>query len=476
MFSRSRRLSTEALNMIRINKCTLVLVMVMCSCCVTSIKLDELKNDKNLLYQNLFKPDQLGKTGGGGSSVASTRAASRPASGDRDGAPMAKHVVNKSSADGEETSKTRAVPADAQPSALKSTMSEKRADKCKEKCPANIKECCRNAIAEKSCHNATDDPVSYFVNPSYPNEDWDSSFCDFRVDIKNRNVCQLRLDLEEFSLRGPHKYLGSCRQDRLIISTTLPNGIGITELCGNNTGQHLYFPVDPKAGGSSVALMMMTSQSSRYSWKVRITQIDCLADPQAVAPTGCLQYHTSLSGTIQSFNYAGGMYQSGLDYAVCIKRSVNTCRVEFQQVPGSTFGINSMEGPSLEEGIGRAGEVSCDLVTHDYLHIPGGMLDIGEEILAATGNVEVYTPTAEKFCGRSLSGLAIQEFAEKIKVNDPLGAQDNNTIATPVTSYASGPIIVRFHTDSVTVRERDIGFSIAYQQLGTGCNKNKIRR
>lgn len=90
-------------------------------------------------------------------------------------------------------------------------------------------------------------------------------------------------------------------------------------------------------------------------------------------------------------------------------------------------------GPSLEEGIGRAGEVSCDLVTHDYLHIPGGMLDIGEEILAATGNVEVYTPTAEKFCGRSLSGLAIQEFAEKIKVNDPLGAQDNNTIATPVT-------------------------------------------
>lgn len=44
----------------------------------------------------------------------------------------------------------------------------------------------------------------------------------------------------------------------------------------------VYFPVDPKAGGSSVALMMMTSQSSRYSWKVRITQIDCLADPQAV--------------------------------------------------------------------------------------------------------------------------------------------------------------------------------------------------
>ncbi|XP_050539341.1 uncharacterized protein LOC126904383 isoform X1 [Daktulosphaira vitifoliae] len=461
------------------SKVFLLVVLAVCSC--ISTKMDESKNEKideafdlnkqehdiisDLLHQNIFKPDLLSKS----INAASMRTVVRTSS---DNVPMAKHANNKSTQLSDDD-KTRAVVADVG-GAKSATISEKR-EKCKEKCPANIKDCCRSAIQEKSCHNATDDPVSYFVNPNYPNEDWDSSFCDFRVDIKNRNVCQLRLDLEEFSLRGPHKYLGSCRQDRLIVSTTLPNGIGITELCGNNTGQHLYFPVDPKAGGSSVSLMMMTSQSSRYSWKVRITQIDCLADPQSVAPTGCLQYHTSLSGTIQSFNYAGGMYQSGLDYAICIKRSVNTCRVEFQQVPGSTFGINSLEGSSLEEGIGRAGEVSCDLVTHDYLHIPGGMLDIGEEVLAASGNAEVYTPTAEKFCGRSLSGLAIQEFAEKIKVNDPLGAQDNNTIATPVTTYASGPIVIRFHTDSVTVKERDIGFSIAYQQLGTGCNKNKIR-
>lgn len=105
-----------------------------------------------MLYQNLFKPDQLGKSVGGSSSgVATTRAATRPASGDRDGAPgpMAKHAVNKSSVDGEETSKTRAVQTDAQPSALKSTISDKRVEKCKEKCPANIKECCRNAIAGK---------------------------------------------------------------------------------------------------------------------------------------------------------------------------------------------------------------------------------------------------------------------------------------------------------------------------------------
>jgi len=138
-------------------------------------------------------------------------------------------------------------------------------------------------------------------------------------------------------------------------------------------------------------------------------------------------------------------------------------------------------GPSLEEGIGRAGEVSCDLVTHDYLHIPGGMLDIGEEVLAATGNVEVYTPTAEKFCGRSLSGLAIQEFAEKIKVNDPLGAQDNNTIATPVTSkYSIDPLylikgygVKSIHTILLNFSLNDSNLVLFYPFIDLGSVKTR---
>lgn len=101
----------------------------------------------DLLYQNLFKPDQLGKPTSG--AAASARATSRPSSqGDgTSSGPMAKHVNNKSttSVDTEEQSKTRAVLADV--SGAKVSSNEKRAEKCKEKCPANIKECCRNAIA-----------------------------------------------------------------------------------------------------------------------------------------------------------------------------------------------------------------------------------------------------------------------------------------------------------------------------------------
>lgn len=51
-------------------------------------------------------------------------------------------------------------------------------------------------------------------------------------------ICIGRLDLEEFSLLGPHTTMGICRSDRFVAMTSLPNGIGISELCGENAGQH----------------------------------------------------------------------------------------------------------------------------------------------------------------------------------------------------------------------------------------------
>lgn len=115
----------------------------LCTCTKTDVIISD------LLYQNLFKPDHLGKSG-----VAASTRATRPLA---DGAqPMAKHAAaggnnnnnNKMTAAtgmaDDEITKTRAVVADV--SGSKSAANEKRAEKCKEKCPANIKECCRNAI------------------------------------------------------------------------------------------------------------------------------------------------------------------------------------------------------------------------------------------------------------------------------------------------------------------------------------------
>lgn len=72
--------------------------------------------------------------------AASMRTVVRTAS---DSVPMAKHANNKS-AQLSEDDKTRAVVADV--GGTKSAATSEKREKCKEKCPANIKDCCRSAI------------------------------------------------------------------------------------------------------------------------------------------------------------------------------------------------------------------------------------------------------------------------------------------------------------------------------------------
>ena len=41
------------------------------------------------------------------------------------------------------------------------------------------------------------------------------------------------------------------------------------------------------------------------SWRIKVTQYDCGLN-EIAGPPGCLQYHTSNTGTIQSFNFPTG--------------------------------------------------------------------------------------------------------------------------------------------------------------------------
>ncbi|XP_049845617.1 uncharacterized protein LOC126298360 [Schistocerca gregaria] len=342
-------------------------------------------------------------------------------------------------------------------------------------CDDQHRVCC---LVEKSCRNVTSEVVSYFVNPSYPNPDRAGTFCDFRIDVLDEDICQVRMDFEQFSLSGPHRTLGICRNDRFIVTTSLPNGIGLSELCGENGGQHIYVPVDAAIGSASVSIMIMTSGIKPYQWRIRATQINCKENVNLAAPQGCLQYYTELSGSIQSFNYYHGQghYQSNLDYSICILRSPNTCRVEYRQVEDSIFWINSADSEYLEENIGRAGTASCDLTTHDYLHIPDGRGatsdDYDDETQLHDDPSSFSTSSSDKFCGRSLSGLAVIEEAEHLKSGYVLDPPENTSVSSAVTSFASGPIVLRFHSDDVTEPEKETGFHITYKQLGTGCMRS----
>ena len=61
-------------------------------------------------------------------------------------------------------------------------------------------------------------------------------------------------------------------------------------------------------------------------------------------PTGCLQYYTTNTGTITSFNFGGAVQSSGgalgnphlanQDYTVCIRNNADKCLICYAEIIG----------------------------------------------------------------------------------------------------------------------------------------------
>lgn len=64
------------------------------------------------------------------------------------------------------------------------------------------------------------------------------------------------------------------------------------------------------------------------------------------APASCLQYHTGSSGTLKSFNYAGGAYTNELAYNTCIARVENACLAVLWADAGH-FGLQKLNSLSV---------------------------------------------------------------------------------------------------------------------------------
>ena len=173
----------------------------------------------------------------------------------------------------------------------------------------------------------------------------------------------------------------------------------------------MFIHLPPENKDRSVSLLYETNNNGPYRWHIRITQIDCVRNSYSSAfstfgskihsfrlkrsidyqhsinnnsfkiesqhenvldnheidrkkrslfvteaslrmtipaPPGCLQYHTSASGIIESFNF--GHYFNNLDYAICIERHPNICKVVFS-CQDTMFGIETNNvGMQISEG------------------------------------------------------------------------------------------------------------------------------
>ena len=88
--------------------------------------------------------------------------------------------------------------------------------------------------------------------------------------------------------------------------------------------------------------------------------------------SGCSQWFTGVTGTLQSFNFAGGMHLANQDYTICIRQEVGYCSIEYT---ADTFKVSlgATSPPSYTPSNGHSGvdNIACQT---DYINIPLGKI------------------------------------------------------------------------------------------------------
>ncbi|KAK2724430.1 hypothetical protein QYM36_001068 [Artemia franciscana] len=300
-------------------------------------------------------------------------------------------------------------------------------------CASGFGVCCVFVVS--TCGSTSNKNCTYFQNPEYPTGVNPQLQCSLTVQKCNPNICQLRLDFQDFVIAQPNtaeysedaaNYQGQCDTDSFTISGG-SNPIPI--LCGNNTGQHMY--VDMSSGQNAFTMTFSIGngpgeENGARTWNVKITQLPCSSITNA--PAQCLQYYTSTTGTLTSFNYGDGLtHLANQDYAICIRMAEGYCGICYTACSDSAIGISDGSDP-------KVGAASCNL---DWLNIAGGF---------AQGT----TKSADRFCGMGL-----------------VAADGDNP--SPICT-TSKPFEVRFRTNQNEAEDdADTGFCVNYNQQP--CNR-----
>lgn len=248
----------------------------------------------------------------------------------------------------------------------------------------------------------------------------------------SEDVCRIRFDFTQFTLAGPFSYVGTqngasnmmttldgaggaigdCQTDTFSITGTKNSGTPI--ICGENTGQHVYVDSDGK-NCHTINIGIGTATATR-NLDIMVTQYRC--GEEAGGPEGCLQYHTTASGKIRSFNFpnqanaatvaAGVTHLSSQDYDICIRRPAGTtviCYTQCTNVAGASAANSAATaqasfGLSVSPDAAAQSNAGPTLCNADYILIPGG------DTLANAIMTPAPLANLNRFCGRELNPTA----------------------------------------------------------------------
>ena len=103
------------------------------------------------------------------------------------------------------------------------------------------------------------------------------------------------------------------------------------DVCGSTCNQ-LTFQLGNMGMGTSLA---------NRQWSIKITQYSC--DYENLAPDGCEQYFFgSTTGSVESYNFAGGQHLANQDQNICIRRERGNCRICWTTAQMGDFIVSGM--------------------------------------------------------------------------------------------------------------------------------------
>jgi len=198
-------------------------------------------------------------------------------------------------------------------------------------CAAGFGVCC--LVTTSTCGSTVSTNTSYIRNPNYPSSYTPTSAgtCIFKISKVSDEICQLRLDFQTMSGFAEAANAGVC-SDKL--EAKGQTGVNPPAICGTNTGYHMYTEFGANADDTIDVTITYASTTSAKTWNVLARQVACTASWKA--PTDCTQYFTGTSGTIQSYNFAGGQLLQAMYYNNCIRTESGYCAIQYKESTGQT--------------------------------------------------------------------------------------------------------------------------------------------
>jgi len=192
-------------------------------------------------------------------------------------------------------------------------------------CASGFGVCC--VVRLGTCGGVVTTNVTLLQNPNYPSSYGSSGTCVYLVKRLSEGICQLRLDFDKFSMGYSSSSPTGCITGSTdILSFTAQNSVSYPSVCGDISGQHMYFDAGTTGDSLELTFSLVGSTTARQ-WNILVSQIAC-TDPWR-APADCLQYHTGVQGNIMSFNFPNGQILSSQAYRICFRQELDYCKISY---------------------------------------------------------------------------------------------------------------------------------------------------